>query len=45
MEIESNNCIIIHCLKENNDKHTVGNKVRLIALSDHALRAQNTDID
>ena len=32
---ESNNCFILHCFEENNDKH--------IALGNHALRVQPTD--
>ena len=51
---ESHNCFIIHCLKENNDKHIITpNTVYFrqamflleldTALGNHALRAQPTD--
>ena len=33
----SNNCFIIHCFEENNDKH------KRIVLGNHALRAQPTN--
>ena len=40
---ESNNCFIIHCFKENNDKRTVElvNCELDIAFGNHALRAQS----
>ena len=50
---ESHNCFIIHCFKENNDKHIITRKTVYfrqamflreldIALGNHALRAQLT---
>ena len=42
---ESNNCFVIHCFEENNDKRIIDVAVREldIALGNHALRAQPTD--
>ena len=50
---ESNNCFIIHCFEENNDKRiiaaitvyfqTLAARALDIALGNHALRAQPTD--
>ena len=43
---ESNNCFIIHCFEENNDKGIMAAITvffKHIALGNHALRAQPTD--
>ena len=43
---ESNNCFIIHCFEENNDKRIIAAITVLfkhIVLGNHALRGQPTD--
>ena len=42
---ESNNCFIIHCFEENNDKRIIAaiTVYKHIALGNHALRTQPTD--
>ena len=43
---ESNNCFIIHCFEENNDKRIIAAITvffKHIALGNHALRGQPTD--
>ena len=42
---ESNNCFIIHCFEENNDKRTIARKLNYIdiGIRIHALCLQCTD--
>ena len=45
-ETESNNCFIIHCFEENNDKRIIAAITMFfkhIALGNHALHGQPTD--
>ena len=40
---EYNNCFIIHCFEENNDKHTRKEPELIIVIGNHALHVQPTD--
>ena len=40
---EYNNCFIIHCFEENNDKHARKEPELIIVIGNHALRVQPTD--
>ena len=40
---EPNNCFIIHCFEETNDKHTVARNMVSVVVGNHALCAQSAD--